>query len=236
MPNSDTYSEIAQRFKDWLQTNNTGGNVTDVTLSFANSAQKNLWLKYNWDELVKEGSLTASASSQALPTDCGKIIAVGHDSDSDGIMDYYYYRNDRDRAHGYKIRNTFAKATGESRTIEFFVTPSVAPTLIYQPVLTDFANSGTEYSFFPMELLLLEMQVSYLQESGLMELGEYQGIMQRRNEILADFVAAYQYINPALKMEVTDYNGDVVDVDEYDLTGNLDSTNLAGHSNSYDWR
>lgn len=230
---ADTYNNIANRFKDWLPANNTGGNVTDVTLSFMNSAQNNLWQKYNWEYLVKEYSLTMTSDAQALPSDCGKIIRVAHDSDNDGRFDFDYFNNTRDTARGYKLRDAFTKAAGHVQTIEFFNSPSHTPVLVYQMELDQFEGTGTEYSFFPMELLLLQAQMLYQGEGGLVD-SELDRIRIQYNETLLDYVQSHQYNNSDMVFEVNDYEGNRIEFDGMSLNGDIERANVSHYEPDYD--
>src|SRR3990172_11167582 len=152
---TETFADLYNEFKDWLtDVDNAGNNIADIALNRLNRAQQNLWHKKFWDGLVKEGALTASATTQAMPTDWGKTLCVGYDSDGDGKLDKYYYDSDATSQWGYKIRNVYAKATGHVRTIEFYQAPSNAPKIYYQMLLPNFVNTGAEYLYFPTDLML----------------------------------------------------------------------------------
>ena len=230
---SDTYESIENRFKDWLLSNNTGGNVDDVTLSIINSAQNSLWLRYNWQYLVKEYSLSTTADPQALPTDCGKIIRVSHDSDNDGRFDFDYYNDTRDTARGYKLRDAFTKAAGHVQTIEFFNSPSHTPVLVYQMELDQFTGTGTEYSFFPLDLIMLRAQITYMGESGLVD-GELDRILVLYKEFLTDYVQSHQYNNTDPVFEVNDYEGNRIEFDGMSLNGDIERANVSHYEPDYD--
>lgn len=218
MFNSDLYSDIKNAFLDWMDdTDNEGNNVADVALLTINRAQHNLERYDTWDGLVKDYALSLTDKTAILPSDIGELIAVYHDSNSDGKPDWYYYR-DGDYSSGYKIRQTFNKATGHSATIQFFNNPSNTPIVRYKAKLADFTGEGSEYSYFPFDLLLLEAQYIHITESGLVG-NDYQAVMNRRKEILRDYRQEHQYKNNDMRVVQRDYRGWQINNDAYSLTG-----------------
>ena len=232
---SDLYAAIKNRFLDMMDSANPGGNVSDVALSHINSAQQRLTKKHFWQGLIKEYELAANADAQALPSDFDKVKWVGYDSDGDGYLEQLFFNQAIWREVGYKMRNSFAKATGDSWTIEFFASPSSAPTLIYQVKLDAFTGSGDEYSYFPLELIIAEAHLVYLQESGRLD-NEYDRAKVNRDEILDDYKQSYQYNNSHLANPVVDFFGNPIIFDSYSMTGDISNNAVTGYDRDYDLR
>jgi hypothetical protein len=233
MLHSDLYSDIKNAYLDWMDDQeNTGGNVSDNALSTLNRAQANLERYDSWDLLVKDAALSLSGVTANLPSDYGEMIGVYIDTNSDGKPDFWYYRDSTDCSNGYKIRTTFAKATGYSGTITFYGTPQNTPYIRYKPKLTAFTGSGTEYSFFPFDLLLVEAQYIHITESGLVG-PDYDAIRTRRKELLRDFRQEHQYKNHDMRIVQNDDRGYPVYNGGYSMTGDMPVTK-DGFDNDYD--
>ena len=230
---NETYANIENRLNDWLQV--SGGSVSNLALDLLNRAQDSLWEFDNWQQLVKEQDLTLTDNACSLPADFGKVIAVGHDSDGDGKMDFWYFQDSPHADTGYKIRDTFTKAAGHSWTITFFTSPSNTVTLIYQVVLSDFEDSETaEYSFFPADLLLLEAQYIHLVDSGQVDANEHKALVSRRWEKLTDYWQAHQYRNVDMRMVQLDTHGDPIATEQYSMDGASDGLDVGDHDPDYD--
>lgn len=228
---SDLFSEIKNRLTDWLES--TGGAVTALEKDLLNRAQRSLWNNAPWDYLVKTQALALTNKAATLPADFGKVLSVWHDSDGDGRPDFYYYNSSRYADNGYYIRDAFAKATGHAWTITFFAAPSNTPYLEYQATLANFADSGTEYSFFPGDLLLLKAQEIHITEMGLVG-SEYQAIKTRLEEELRDYKQAHQWINHDPRVVQNDWHGDPIEVPNYALDGSASVVSIDDHDPSYD--
>lgn len=230
---ADTYTQIKNRFLDFLkgERSNDGGNVADVTLDYANRAQQSLWQRREWCYLVKEQSLTLSGLTANLPTDFGRVVLVGHDSDGDGKPEYFYFANGG-RQNGYKIRDAFTKASGHVFTMTFFIAPSSTPVLYYIKKLDDFTGEGTEYSYFPAELMLMKMEELYLIDAGLVgnDLAAVQTAFKRE---VRDYEQAHQYTNAEMMMRQLDAYGREINNDGYALDGNYEARKSL-NSPSYD--
>lgn len=223
MLHSDLFSNIKNAFLDWMDDqDNTGGNTADTALATLNRAQANLERNDCWDLLVKNANLTLGGTdgrTANLPSDfSGEVIAVGVDTNSDGKLDYFYYRDSTDVSTSYKIRYVFATATGFTGTIQFQSDPQNTPVIIYKIKLPAFTGSGTEYSFFPFDLLLYEAMNIHITESGIVgaDLG---AIDKKRKELLRDFRQEQQYKNNDMRSVQNDSRGYPVYNGGYSLTG-----------------
>lgn len=230
---ADLYSEIKNRFLDFIDEDNTGANVSDLALDYLNRSQKALRMYRKWEELLVTASLTLSGNSATLPADCGELLRVYHDSNSDGAPDWYYFHRDSDTSRGYYITNTFAKATGHTRTITFYSTPSHTPKIDYIQVLTDFVGTGTEYSFFPGELLLCKAKELYLLDAGLVNQPEIKAIKDQLKELLADYIAGHQYVNYPMEAVVLDDVGVPITFETYSFDHGVSGATTS-QDNDYD--
>jgi hypothetical protein len=229
---SETYTSVKNDFLDWMSDQaNDGGNVTDVALRTINKAQLSLWRYRPWTYLLKSQTLTLTSKAATLPVDFGRVVRVYSDSDGDGKPDTFFYEHGR-YDNGYKIRDVFAKATGHAFTITFYSTPANTVYLDHIVKLDDFTGTGTEYSYFPGDLLLAEAQYIHIVDSGLIG-DEFQAIVNRRNELLRDYEEAHQYVNVDPRVQHNDYYGNEVLQETYTLDGEMASgTNR--HSLDYD--
>jgi hypothetical protein len=231
---NEPYSTFSKRLTDWLNT--AGGEVTNLTLDLFNRAQYVLWAYRAWSSLIQQSTLTLVSNTVPaanFPAGFGGIIcAIGIDTNSDGKLDRFFYK-DGDVAWGYKIINSFSKATGHSWAITFFSTPSANPILVYPKALDDFAGSGTEYSYFPPELLISQAQVTHIEEAGLVG-NEYQAIINKHEKLLRDYEQAHQYQNIEMRMRQLDNEGDEISNEAYDMAGGSDSARHQYFDNNYD--
>lgn len=213
---------VYNQILDWLtDISNDSNNVNNIALNIANRAQDRLWRYKDWDYLVKDLELSGdyaldSDYSVTLPDDFGRIMKVGYDSDNDGKMDFYFYKGG-DVTSGYKIRDTFTKAAGHSFSMTFFRSPSSTITVVYQAVLTDFTASGTEYSYFPGDLLFAMAKKVYLEESPMPD--ELNVVNAELNTLLMDYVQKHQYVNSDMRAVLNDEAGDEVDNISMSLDG-----------------
>jgi hypothetical protein len=239
MLNSDLFANIKNAFLDWMDDqDNSGGNVSDTALATLNRAQDNLERYECWDGLVKDANLTLGGTdgrTANLPTDfSGEVVGVGIDTNSDGKFDFLYYKDSTDVSNGYKIRYVFTPATGYAGTIQFLNTPQQTPILRYKIKLTAFTGAGTEYSFFPFDLLLAEAQYIHVTESGIVG-NDLQAIEKRRKELLRDFKQERQYKNHDMRSVQNDNMGYPVYNAGYSLIGEC-APARDGFSNDYDRR
>src|SRR5574343_1580120 len=139
-----------------------------------------------WDGLIAYSTLTLVGRAASMPAAFGgQLCRVYCDTNSDGKPDRYYFR-DGPEANGYKLVNVFAKATGHAWTITFLSDPPISPVVVYPKVLDDFAGSGTEYSYFPPDLLVATAKTIHIKESDLVGV-EYQVIENEQAILLRDY-------------------------------------------------
>ena len=239
MLNSDLFSNIKNSFLDWMDDqDNTGGNVSDTALTTINRAQDNLERYDCWDGLVKDANLTLGGTdgrTANLPTDfSGEMIDVYIDTNNDGKADFHYYKDSTDVSNGYKIRYGFTLATGHVVTIKFLSTPQNTPVMLYKIKLAAFTGTGTEYSFFPFDLLLTEAQYIHVTESGIVG-NDLQAIDKRRRELLRDFRQERQYKNHDMRSVQNDSRGYPIFNGGYSMIGES-SPVRDGFTNDYDRR
>lgn len=224
MLNSDLFTDIKNAFLDWMDDgDNSGGNVGDTALSLLNRAQDNLERYDAWDLLVKDAKLTLGGSegrTANFPSDFGEIIDVFLDTNSDGKPESRYTRNSTNIYRGYSVANSFSLATGHALVIQFFAAPQNTPVMRYKAKLVDFTGTGTEYSFFPFDLLLLEAQYIHIVESGLVG-PEYSAIVTRRKEVLRDYRQEHQYKNNAQNCVQNDDSGLPITNVGYSMLGGM---------------
>jgi hypothetical protein len=228
---TEPYSTFSKRLTDWLNT--SGGEVTNLTLDLLNRAQQWLCLYRAWDGLTVRTQLTLSDKDITLPsTFSGACVAVYTDSNGDGKPDKYYYR-DGEVGSGYRAQNTFAKATGHSWKFTFFAAPASNPVVVFPVPLDDFAGTGTEYSFFPTNLLLATAKKLHIEESDLVG-PEYESILRAHDELLREFEHSHQHQNIEWRMRQLDTDGNEVGNEGYDLNGGSETAFLDEYDSSYD--
>lgn len=214
---SDTYATVANDFKEWLRIGNVGENITDLALRFLNRAQVALNIHKPWKGITKRyQSLSLTSGSGTYPVDCAKIVRCYEDTNGDKLPDKFYFERTTRTDDGYIIRPTFTKAAGWSATIDFYSTPSNTIYLDYIQILTDFAGSGTEYSFFPAEMLLKKAQILFLEEDGRINTDEYKMLLSSLTSDLIDF-SQNNIENLDMRMEIKDSVGRNVSIEGYNL-------------------
>lgn len=221
---SDTYTSIKNVLSDWLQ--GEGSAVTDLELDLINRAKDYLARYRQWDELKKRLTLTLDSDGRTVtnfPTDIQAIVEVGLDTDGDGRLDYFFHRDDYRPGRGYYIVNSFTVAAGHSRAMVFNDPPSGDPVMVYHVSLADFAGSGTEYSYFPKELMIKTAQKLFIEDSGAHD--EYGVIDKAFREQMREYEQLHQYQNTAMHQEVLDnwynpleFDGAALDGKEVDRT------------------
>ena len=232
---ADTYSGLAATFNEWLENSPTGGDyVADITLDYANRAQDSLWSDpaTGWTLLMRSEALTISNLVASLPSGCGLLVHVYSDDDSDGKPDRYYFKDGR-LIDGFKFVPGFAKATGHTRSIRFFQAPIEPVYCDYQVRLDAFAGTGTEYLFFPKNLMLGKMQYLRCLDKGM--LNEWKAIEVEFEKELKRFKNQHQNTTEAPDITVKDFAGKEVFLPRYDLSGGVTrGGRVVGSSNDRD--
>ena len=229
---TDTYKNTLEPILlDWITTISRGQNVVDVPLSLANRAMKNIWSKKPWCDFSTDVSVNLVNNEFVFPADFGRIISIWGDLTGSGEPSYWFYEGDcADR--GYKLRNSFTKATGHQWTIRFYYPQTAEVNMIYQRVLEDLIGTGDEYLAFPSNLILLECQKIVSREKG--NLAEYQAYSNAFDIEFTDYCNAHQWINFDPTPRLNDRYGNQVYVESYNLSGGGQGGNPYGtRKNSY---
>jgi hypothetical protein len=215
---SETYlDDLRPQLVDFISNNSISQNVADVPLSCVNRAQKNLWMKKPWNDLAVDVEVVLTNNSYALPVGFGRVIWMYADLDGSGAAGRMVWMSmDWD---GYKIRDSFAKATGHSLLLSFSYDQSSAIYMIYQKLLDDFTGSGDEYLFFPANLMLLECQKILLREKG--DLKEEVAAEKAFNTEFSEFCNARQWVNSDPRASFRDSHGDLIVMQRYSLDGSV---------------
>jgi len=214
---TDTYgTDIKLPLLDWLTNSGTSKNVTDLPLSLANRAQKNLWAKKPWSNLAVRVALSLTSGTYTLPAGFGRIIDMWADLVGQGTPSYWFYDGDN-YENGYRLDAGFTKAGGYVRTLTFHYAQQQSAYMRYQKLLDDFVGTGTEYSYFPANLVILEAQKINTLEKG--NVKEFQAISAMFEEVFKDFCNATQWINYDPNPKLNDRYGNEVSLESYSLSG-----------------
>lgn len=163
----DTYTTLLASIAKWTITTPQMNSENSDLLVYINRAQKYLENKRVLNPLVCASELTIDSitSIATIPSDYRKFIDMRSDSDSDNIYDYPYIVNT-----DFEFIRSFSKTTGWTISIKFHISPGKAlyePVyLIYQKALEQFTGTGTEYLFFPMELMDVTTKLLIARDSG----------------------------------------------------------------------
>ncbi len=215
---SETFTEISNRIKNWLIEDNTGSSVSRLDLDLANRAQRTLNFYRPWKGLLKYATLSVSSKQATLPSDMARLIAMGHDSDNDKRWDWFYFKEDSNVALGYRIVPTFAKSSGYSEVVHFYQAPNYSPEIMYIHSISDFVGTGTEYSFFPADLIDARAHLFHLESNGGSQSQDYKYLLDRERKILEDIQSNDQYQNIHPKMFQLDENGVEIFTESYSLS------------------
>jgi hypothetical protein len=218
---ADTYSDLALTFNEWLDNSPTGGEyVTNLTLDYANRAQDSIWSEpaNGWTLLTRSEKLTIANLIATLPTGCGLLIHVYSDCDSDGKPDFYYFKDGR-LIDGFKFIPGFTKASGHTRSIQFFQAPNEPIYCDYQVKLDAFAGTSTEYMFFPKSIMLGKMQYLRCLDKGM--LNEWKALSAEYEKELSRFKSQHQNVGEMPGITINDSWGKEVVIPRHNL--NYDS-------------
>jgi hypothetical protein len=218
---AETYEQVADRFREWMtDRDNSGDFVGDIALDYINRANQVLWGHTFWDDLMTHAALTLSGLAGTFPAAYGRTYCMYHDSDGDGKPDWYYYKDGKP-GKGYRLTRTFSRAAGSSFVATFFLSPTNTPYLLYQAVLDDFTGQGTEYIFWPAELLLKTAQCLYKEDAD--DLGvDYDKLNAARRVLLERHEMGHQFANADYVMDQNDAGGKEVQNEAYALDGGGD--------------
>ncbi len=217
---TDKYADLRAPLADYMDNIDRGVNVTDYYLLTANRAQKNLWAKRPWCDLATDVSLTLVSNAYTLPADFGRIVKMYADLDGTGAS-WYPIMEGMNYWRGYKMRDTFVKASGHAWVITFNYAQSAQVKMVYQKLLDEFTGVGDEYLFFPLDLMFLECQRIYLCEKK-----DWKGVEAIKSELgeqFKDYCNCHQWVNFDDLATFNDREGLPVGLDDYSLDGSIDS-------------
>ena len=217
---ANTFKEWEQEFLDWLEVRK-GLNTPNLTLRYCNRAQQ--WIeRYDlWDDLIKTETLTLTNGSLevALPSDLDRVLYIGSDTDNDGDVDIYYFK-DENGPTGYQYRSTFDKNTGvRTKTITFHEAPPSPLKVKYVTAIEELTGEGTEYLFFPKQLVLRRAQTMRIEEKGVRGNSEYVILKQDFERELKMYQENHQYVNQTYDMQPKDAFGNDIIIPTTDALG-----------------
>lgn len=213
------YTDIRKVLLDSLSNSNLGKNVSDVALSLTNRAQKSLWSKKPWSNMMVRVALSLTDGSYTFPADFGRIIDIWADFEGKGVPSYWFYESDNYEG-GYRLDAGFTKEGGYARVITFHYAQQQSAYMRYQKQLEDFtgASDSTEYSYFPANLIILEAQRTYSLEKRAHK--DYQFFTELFNEQFDDFCNSNQWVNRDSRPKLNDRLGTEIVTENYSLSGN----------------
>jgi hypothetical protein len=212
-----TYNDdLLPILRDYISNSGTGQSVINKALSYANRAQNNLWAKKPWCDLATDIDVALVNNSFTFPANFGRIVSIWADLSGLGVPDYWYYEGGI-YEKGYKLRDSFTNANGHQWTISFHFTQTSSVKMIYQRLLEPFTGEGTEYLFFPLNLILLECQKINLREKG--QLNELAAIKEAFDDEFKDYCNAHQWVNYDSTARINDRNGYQISTDSFSLDG-----------------
>jgi hypothetical protein len=212
---------IRKRLLDSIIFSNIGNNVSQLDLDLLNRAQ--MWLEQyrQWDFLTREIAITLDANrSYTLPEDLNSVLEVYSSLEASGKPTHHYYNNSADVENRYVLSSEFDKATGHVWKIVFAGETPIQGELIlkYTYSLPDFSGSGTEYSFFPPNLLLRCAQKLHIEDKGITG-DSPQLILSSFAEELRKFESNSQYSNQPMDLTVKNKYGVPLKIHGSDLNG-----------------
>jgi hypothetical protein len=227
---SGIVSDIKNELNDWLNTR--GGLVSDLALSLINRAIEQLWLRREWDMLRKTYTMTLDTNNScAVPSDFGRLLFVGRDADSDGVLDWYYSNGDRDYYKRYELSTALSATNNVTIAIKFPFAPASNPILGYVVKLNRVVND-TDGLFFPASLVLLTAQKIHATEKSMSGL-EINGINNAWKELIIDYEESNYHIDKSMSKWQQDSNFNRLSIENYSLDGNI-SDYIPDRSNSED--
>lgn len=227
---SGIVSDIKNELNDWLNTR--GGLVADLALSLINRAIEQLWLRREWDMLRKTYTMTLDVNNSCtVPSDFGRLLFVGRDADSDGVLDWYYSNGDRDYYKRYELSTALSATNNVTIAIKFPFAPASNPILGYVVKLNKVVND-TDGLFFPATLVLLTAQKIHATGKSMSGL-EINGINNAWKELIMDYEESNYHIDKSMSKWQQDSNFNRLSIENYSLDGNI-SDYIPDRSNSED--
>ena len=223
----DTIATIRARLRNWLIYSSATSEIATLDLDFLNRAKA--WLEsYKWqiDPLITVYSLTLDSSYQVdCPSDLKTIVDVYSDVTINGIPDIHFYEDHIDPQQRYTKIYTHDNETGGYWTLTFNSLSTFLSSLKlkYAKFLEDYTGSGTEYSFFPGELLLKTAQKLFAEEKGLT--GDNVDLLMKSHiEVLRNYETSIQGNNQVCDLTPKDNYGNPLRISGYKLDGSGGST------------
>ena len=220
MVTNGLYSRVAARVSYFLNTNSVSVENGNLVLDLINRGQERLEMESDWEQLYKTSTLPIMPDRTALlPIDCEKVIRVYFDPIGLGKA-LGYYTKDGDLIYGYQRIDVYAKATGMSQEqLKFFFTQPFYPTLLlYKTGLPRFTGTGTEYSFFPEQLLLRAAQLEHLEENPANP-ADLQSIRIAYQTALFNYKKMVVGTNADYRNTIKDWSGNQVQIQAYSPDG-----------------
>lgn len=231
----DTFEDIATSFNSWVDSDITDATyVSNLVLEYANRAQESLLSEaaLGWQYLTKTVQLSLSGLTAALPSDYGLLINCYADTDSDGKPDFYYFK-DGELLEGFKLLPNFTKSAGHAFSIQFYQNPLEPLFIDYQTALEDFTGEGTEYSFFPHNLIFRKMQHLRCLDKGMLD--EWKALSTDFKIEMDKFKSQHQNIAGTIGIQVNDSRGFGVRLPRNNLSSyGASSGRMVGKTNDQD--
>lgn len=219
---NETIESVSNRFKVWMPCSNVTDDIADLTIDYLNRARQ--WLesqKWSLDQLKTVVSITLNDSNQYdCPANLKTILEVYSDSTISGFPDIQFYEDHNDVAQRYTKLFVHDTATGGYWTLTF---PGTSPYLSslkmkYARFLDDYTGEGTEYSFFPGELLLRTGQKLFNEDSRLDD-EQAQIIARSHAEMLFNYEKSIERNNQIPDLTPKDSFGRPIHIQGYALDG-----------------
>lgn len=195
---------------------------TNLGLVVLNQAKDWLCMYKPWRDLRLDTQLTLGADRKCtLPSDFGCMISVWIDPSGIGKPMWFYTLNDNDIARRYSDETTYSAAAGWTRKIVF---PSSTylpqnPYITYSKVIADYTGTGTEFSFFPKNIMLVVAKKMLQDFYGVPANQDPGWINMRVNEEIKMFEGYAYNTNVSLDMSVHDRFGNPVFIQGASLDG-----------------
>jgi hypothetical protein len=180
---------------------------SNLGLKVVNMAKDWLCMYKPWRDLLVlyQPVFDLATRIMTLPANYGQIVEVYTDPSNIGKPVWVYTLRDNDVAKRYDEITTYTAALGFTRQLQWPPTVFIpqTPWIRYSRVLDDYTGTGTEFSFFPMGLMLVTCKKILQDFYGVPAKQDPKWIQQRVLEEIRVF-GGYAYQNnvsmdPAIK-------------------------------------
>lgn len=196
------------------------GGSDDLALRLINRAQEQIIQEELWHSLLVKYQITLDSNKQADPPSdiyLNRIYAIMRDDDENNIAEVYYnYKYDIN--YGYEFITTGDKDTGYTSKIQFNDPPDNILYIYYQRKLDEFTGSGTEYSWFPRNLMVAAARMIYLAPEALTN-NDFNAAERRYRNLLKNYSKSVQNQNTSSKFESLDDYGSKIRISRFNLSG-----------------